>query len=374
MTLCAILWSENNEFMLLISDALLTTSEPGGPPLAVPSMMHPVLNTGTKYAAGLRLKSHVWNDKILFSFSGRLLPAQNAIRFIIEKLNELNKPGIEELDRVLSLIRDKFGYTFDLFICLIDEEVFHWRSFGHKAYPMKPFSSALILGSGKIDFLEDLDSGNMNAGENAPNLLIEAIHYIGGTLIRQGGSAYGIDNAWGAAMELTIRLNNGYHKVDNVLVRVSLVKFDDEGILSYDTPVRFYYHKYVNGGLYVASSSSATEDGYSEYYIPGLISDHVEMLSDGKYMVETMIDAFFVEDAKILEAYDLPQHILGKLFTNVTINSGHFKTDPNAQPIRDCIIIKDGKLSVIHDMDHVSGAFEFFANSYVDGTATGHGK
>lgn len=374
MTLCAILWSDNNEFMLLISDALLTTSEPGGPPLAVPSMIHPVLNTGTKYAAGLRLKSHVWNDRILFSFSGRLLPAQNAIRFIIEKLDELETPRIEEVDHILSLIRDKFGNTFDLFVCLIDEEVFHWRSFGHKAYPMKPFSRALILGSGKIDFLEDLDSGNMNASENAPSLLIEAIHYIGGTLIRQGGWAFGIDNAWGAAMELTIRLNNGYHKVDDVLVRLSLVTFDNEGILSYDTPVRFYYHKYVNGGLYVASSSNVSDDGYTQYYIPGLISDDVEILADGQYMVETMIDAFIVEDAKVLEAYGLPQYLLGMLFTNVTINPGALKTDPKAQLIRDYIKIQDGNLFVVHDMDHVSGSFEFLANSYVDGISTGHGK
>lgn len=180
------------------------------------------------FASGLAQKLVIVRPYLMIAWAGSVDVARNLIRYLDEKLPRDREqfPGNE--DALLSAL-DSLPNTVEVVTLLIYEDSIHPLCVHTRGFEVDN-RRIYLLGTGGEAFFNYVLSATdvMPSPDNEEGFAARAVmvNFVGNAIMAQYSSKYGLSNSWGGGFKVGYAADDGFTKVENILVRCWSLNLD----------------------------------------------------------------------------------------------------------------------------------------------------
>lgn len=259
--------------------------------VTIPSQRAPGIFKGVDghFASGLTQKITIVRAYLMLAYAGNLSVA----RMIVEELDAALPPTAADVagrEDVFLAILDRTPGTLEMIALYFD---------GGKIYPLCLHTRGYeidgrrlyILGSGREAFFDyAVNMPGVIPNDETPRRLMARpvmMRFAANAMMSQWSAGYGLNESWGGGFEVAFTDDDGFKKVDNILLRAwSLGPNDEAGNIG----TSFLQH-YEGGDLHL----TAFAEGAMTTVIPSLVSSSTPGPERREVVPEWTIDLIYCE-------------------------------------------------------------------------------
>ena len=260
----------------------------------IPSQRSPGVFEGADgyFASGLAQKITIVRPYLMLAYAGRLSVA----RKIIEELDAILPMTAEEVTgsaHLFMAILDRTPDTLEMIALYFDGDNIHPLCLHTRGYEIDG-RRLYILGSGRDVFFDYAVNmfGAIPNDDTPHGLVARAVmmRFASNAMMSQWAAGYGLNKSWGGGFEVAFTDDNGFKKVDNILIRAwSLGPNDEIGNIG----TSFLQH-YEGGDLHLTAFA---EEAVTTV-IPSLVPSSIPGPRRNEVIPEWTIDLIYCERRK----------------------------------------------------------------------------